>query len=53
MLAWVMNLGFAASPSNAPPPVTEIHTRGFAANIGTMMMVRTIVIFVALFLRKL
>lgn len=22
MLAWVMNMGFAASPANSPPPVT-------------------------------
>lgn len=37
MLAWVMNMGFAASPAGTPPSGPTDRLVGFIRNLGTLM----------------
>lgn len=37
MLAWLMNMGFAASPAGAAPGGLSAQLVGFIRNLGTLM----------------
>lgn len=48
MLAWVMNMGFAASPSGAPP-VTTSQSQFIVIGVGTLIRSVALLFFIGQF----